>query len=161
MFEAESPENESQRLAVLHGMGILDTPDEDRFDRITHLASRRFHAPVAVVSLVDAHRQWFKSCIGLPMRETPRHISFCAHVVARNALLVVHDMLQDEVFRTHPLVRETPKVRFYAGFPVHAPGGALVGTLSVADFKPRPFDVEDIEDLETMAGWVEREFAAR
>lgn len=147
MIPAPLPHNEKQRLAALRRLLILDTPPEDRFDRIAAFAAKEFGVPMALVSLVDRDRQWFKSNFGLEARETPRDISFCGHAVALSAPLVVPDALEDPRFADNPLVTGHPYVRFYAGAGLRLPYGEVVGTLCVMDRRPRPFDQLDVAVL--------------
>jgi phosphoribosyl 1,2-cyclic phosphodiesterase/DNA-binding response OmpR family regulator len=150
------PPDEEQRLATLHGLGILDTPEEQRFDRLTRLAASILSVPVALVSLVDRERQWFKSAHGVEIRQAPRETSFCAHAVAARKLLVVPDALADDRFADNPDVSGGTRVRFYAGFPLFV-GQSCVGTLCVLDVRPRHLSPEQIGLLEDMAVLVERE----
>lgn len=160
MEEAPIPEREGERLAALWALGLLDTDPEARFDRITALASRIFAVPISMVTLVDADRQWFKSCIGLDDRETDRRISFCGHAVAADRTLVVEDAGADERFADNPLVTGPPHIRFYAGVPVHAPGSAhAIGTLCIIDTGPRALTPEQEAVLVGLAELVEAEFA--
>jgi len=117
MKKAPLPVNEEQRLAALRALCILDTPPEERFDRITRLAKKLFEVPIALITLVDAERQWFKSCQGLRVRETPRDISFCGHAILSQEGLVVPDTLLDERFADNPMVLGEAGIRFYAGRP--------------------------------------------
>ena len=157
MQEPAHPANESERLAALQSLGLLDTPPEQRFNRITRTAARIFKVPVALVSLVDAERQWFKSRYGLLASETPRSVSFCGHAILGETALVVEDALLDPRFVDNPLVTAAPHVRFYAGQPLNGPGGVKLGTLCLIDHQPRSFDAHDRLTLLDMAGWVERE----
>ncbi len=150
---------ESERIQELHALNILDTPPEERFDRLTRLARRLFDVPIALVSLVDEGRQWFKSHDGLDASETPRDWSFCSHAIDEGRMLVVPDALADVRFQRNPLVLGDPTIRFYAGQPIRAPGGALLGTLCVIDHRPRNFAPHDRAALVDMAGLVEREIA--
>ncbi len=143
MLKPPIPLDETCRLQSLQSLRILDTEPEERFDRITRLAKRIFGTPIALVSLVDRNRQWFKSRQGLEARETPREISFCGHAVAQNELLVVADAALDPRFRDNPLVTGAPNIRFYAGCPVRAPNGSALGTLCIIDTTPREFSAED------------------
>ncbi len=120
------PPNEARRLAALHGLAILDTPSEERFDRITRLSKRLFNVPATMISLIDANRQWFKSSIGVPSQEMPRDISFCGHAILGDDLMVVPDMLRDHRFSDNPLVTGETKVRFYAGCPLSTLDGSNV-----------------------------------
>lgn len=144
MIAAPLPHNEKQRLAALRKLLILDTPPEERFDCIAAFAAQEFSVPMALVSLVDRDRQWFKSNFGLDARETPRDVSFCGHAVVFPAPLVVADALQDLRFVDNPLVIGHPHVRFYAGAGLRLPRGEVVGTLCVMDCRPRVFDRLDV-----------------
>lgn len=145
---------EHARVQSLHALAILDTPQEDRFDRFTRLACAAFDVPIALVSLVDSDRQWFKSCIGLDFDEAPRSLAFCSHAVALDDLLVVRDTLLDERFVDHPLVVSEPHIRFYAGQPVHSLDGQALGTFCIIDTRPREFSPAErklLTDLARMA----------
>ena len=157
MKEPQKPANEIERLATLRSLGLLDTPPEQRFNRITRTAARIFKVPIALVSLVDAERQWFKSRYGLHSSETPRSVSFCGHAILNDTALVIEDALLDERFADNPLVSGVPRVRFYAGQPLAGPGGLKLGTLCLIDHAPRQFGAHDRLTLADMAGWVERE----
>jgi GAF domain-containing protein len=148
--KAAIPGDEDRRLAALRATGLLDTPSEERFDRLTRLASRFFAAPIALLTLVDRERQWFKSHVGLPERETPRESSFCAHTVLERRTLVVNDALIDDRFAENPLVVGEPRVRFYAGAPLMLNDGTCIGTLCVYDTRPRWFAAADIHLLEDL-----------
>jgi PAS domain S-box-containing protein len=130
---------EEARLQALHALGLLDTPREDRFDRFTRLALAAFNVPIALVSLVDRERQWFKSHAGLDYCATPRPLAFCSHAIALDDMLVVSDTLADERFATHPHVTGAPRIRFYAGQPLHSVDGQPLGTLCIIDTAPRTF----------------------
>ena len=164
MQEGPIPLDEERRIALLHSLGILDTAPEERFDRITRLASALFDAPIALVSLVDVNRQWFKSCIGLPTSETDRSVSFCAHALERHDALVIEDALLDPRFADNPLVTEDPRIRFYAGFPLRVGGDgagrSAVGTLCVIDRQPRPFGERERGLLADLAHLVEQELGS-
>jgi len=116
--------------------------------------------PIALVSLVDANRQWFKSCIGLTASETSRDVSFCAHAILDDDILAVPDTLADERFHDNPLVTEAPNIRFYAGYPLTVPNGSRLGTLCLIDVKPRELDDEERELLRDLARMAEQELAA-
>jgi diguanylate cyclase (GGDEF)-like protein len=141
----------------LRALGLLDTPPEERFDRLTRLARRLFAAPIALVSLVDADRQWFKSRIGFDMTETPREDSFCAHAILDDAVMIVPDATEDDRFRQNPLVMHAPEIRFYAGCPVKAPDGSALGTLCVMAHEPRQLQEDDVTVLRDLAGMAEQE----
>lgn len=151
MIVPPTPLHEPARLASLHAYGVLDTPPEPAFDALTRLAARVVEAPVSLITLVDAHRQWFKSCYGLALTETPRDVSFCGHVVADERTLVVNDTHLDPRFHDNPFVAGAPFVRFYAGVPLCTPGGEVLGTLCVLDFEPRALTDEQHELLALLA----------
>ena len=154
------PENERERIAELQQLGILDTDAEERFDRYTRLAKRLFDVPIALISLVDTNRQWFKSSQGLDATETPRDISFCGHALLEQSILVVEDAIEDERFHDNPLVTEDPNIRFYAGCPVAGPGGHRLGTLCIIDRVPRSLEAEDLDALRDIAAMAASELAA-
>lgn len=156
----EHPPDESERVAELRDLGILDTPPEERFDRYTRLASRLFGVPTALVSLVDSNRQWFKSRVGLDAPQTPRDVSFCGHAILNDDPLVINDAKEDPRFAQNPLVTGDPNIRFYVGAPLKGPSGHTLGTLCLIDSKPRTFDAADLRDLTDLASLVEGEFAA-
>lgn len=154
------PDDERSRLEALWALGVLDTPAEERFDRLTRVARRLFDVPIALVSLVDEHRQWFKSRAGLELTETPRDISFCGHAILDDVPLVVPNALEDERFFDNPLVCGEPGVRFYVGCPLRAPNGQRIGALCLMDRRPRQFDEDDLMALKDLAAMVEHELAA-
>lgn len=160
MLVPGEPANEDDRVKVLQDLHVLDTAPEERFDRLTRLAKRLFDVPIALVSLVDKHRQWFKSCVGLSVTETSREVSFCGHAILRNEMLLVADARKDERFLDNPLVTGKPYIRFYAGYPLTVPDGQKIGTLCLIDFKPRHFDAEDYALLRDLAGMAEQELVA-
>jgi PAS domain S-box-containing protein len=153
--------NELGRIAALHGLGILDTPPEERFDRITRIAQQIFNVPIALVSLVDKDRQWFKSCQGLGVSETPRDISFCGHAILGDGLFVVPDALEDARFADNPLVTSDPKIRFYAGSTLIGKDGQKLGTLCIIDRRARTFTAAGLQTLSDLARLVERELNER
>jgi len=154
------PINESARLATLASLNILDTPPEERFDRLTRLAKRLFGVPIALVSLIDANRQWFKSCDGLDVPESPRDTSFCGHAICEDDILLIPDATLDPRFHDNPLVTGDPHIRFYAGRPLSAPDGMKLGTLCLIVRKPRDFSAEDRALLHDLAQMAEQELAA-
>ena len=137
-----APSDESERLAALRRLCILDTPPENEYDDLTRLAANVCQTPVALISIVSEHRQWFKSCIGMETRETPRAVSFCTHALRENQLFVVPDARLDERFAANPFVVQEPGIRFYAGMPVAGPEGHNLGTLCVIDHRPRELSEE-------------------
>lgn len=147
MIPAPLPHDEKQRLQALRELLILDTPPEERFDRISAFALQEFDVPIALVSLVDRDRQWFKSSFGMNLCETPRDISFCGHAITMSETLVVQDALKDARFADNPLVVGEPYVRFYAGALLRLPYGQVVGTFCIMDRRPRVFDRLDIAIL--------------
>jgi class 3 adenylate cyclase len=149
--------NEPERLDALRALQILDTPHEERFDCITRLLADLLETPIALVSLVDADRQWFKSCVGLTVRETPREFAFCAHAIAEDDTFVVADASCDPRFADNPLVVADPHIRFYAGHPLCGPGGHHVGTLCAIDRTPRQLSERQRRILKDLAAIVERE----
>ena len=160
MSTAPIPVNEVERIIDLRALEILDTPAEERFDRITRIAQRLFDVPIALVSLVDEDRQWFKSRLGLDAAETPRELSFCAHAILDDEILLVPDAVSDERFRDNPLVTGDPRIRFYAGAPIDSPSGNKLGTLCVIDRKPRDLSPDDLETLRDLADMIEKEVAS-
>jgi diguanylate cyclase (GGDEF)-like protein len=156
---APIPPTESQRIRVLRSLDVLDSVPEERFDRITRIARRMFGVPMAMVSLVDERRQWFKSMQGIEIRETPRDISFCGHAVGDDMPLVVPDATIDERFHDNPLVLKDPSVRFYAGIPLRS-NGSPVGTLCIVDREPRAFPDEEFAALADLAAMVEEELTS-
>lgn len=151
------PENESERMAALNGMDVLFTPAEERFDRITRIASRVLGTPIALVSLVSSDRQWFKSARGLEASETPREISFCGHAILDEQTLVVENATTDQRFADNPLVTGVPNIRAYAGHPLHSVDGSRVGTLCIIDQSPRSFSPDDLQTLKDLAAIAESE----
>ena len=152
MLAPIKPANEAVRIQALHGLNVLDSAPEERFDRLTRLAKRLFNVPIALVTLVDKDRQWFKSCVGLDVNETPRDVSFCGHAILQDELLLVPDAKQDKRFHDNPLVTGEPNIRFYAGYPLTVPNGNKMGTLCLIDTKPRELDDEERGLLRDLAG---------
>ncbi len=155
---APLPDDEERRLRALQESGLLDTDAEERFDRFTRIAAALFEVPIALISLVDKERQWFKSRQGVDVAETPRDQAFCAHVILRNDVMQVSDAHADERFADNPLVTREPRVRFYAGAPLSLGAGSPVGTLCVIDHRPRSFDEDQLRLLRDLSKLVEREF---
>lgn len=157
MIKPDVPVDETLRLKNLRSLNILDTPAEERFDRVTRLARQIFNVPMALVSLVDEHRQWFKSVIGLRVSETSRETSFCGHAIVDGELFVVPDALNDVRFADNPFVSGEPHIRFYAGYPLQYLDGSKMGTLCIIDTQPRIFDDDSLQALKDLAEIAERE----
>lgn len=146
------PQNERRRLARLRELAILDTAPEPVFDAITKLASEICGTPIALLTMVDQERQWFKANVGLSdVKETPRDIAFCAHAVIDDAVFVVPDAMLDPRFADNPLVTGEPNIRFYAGAPLLMPGGERIGSLCVIDRQARSLSEEQIQRLRALA----------
>jgi sigma-B regulation protein RsbU (phosphoserine phosphatase) len=145
------PTQETERLADLRALKILDTPPEERFDRIVRLAARIFEVPIAYIALVDSDRQWLKSKCGLRIDQTGRDVSFCGHAILHDDPLVIPDATLDERFSDNPLVLNEPRIRFYAGHPLPGPGGHNVGTLCLADRRPRNLSDAELETFRQLA----------
>lgn len=150
------PENESQRLEVLNQYQILDTPPEEIFDELAQLAANFCETPIALISIVDADREWFKSKIGVTISEVPRSISFGSYTILQSQILIIPDTLQDERFATNPLVTSNNYFRFYAGIPLITSSGFALGSLCVIDFAPRNLSVKEQVALQQLAQQVIR-----
>jgi GAF domain-containing protein len=145
------PNNEKQRLKVLWQYDVLDTVPEEVFDDLTELAAWICGAPIALISLVDEKRQWFKSRVGVTQTETARDVSFCTHAILQNDLFVVPDASLDPRFAAGPLVTSNPRIRFYAGAPLVTPDGHALGTLCVLDRVPRELSPDQRQALRVLA----------
>ncbi len=161
MPSAPIPGNEHARLLGLRSCGLLDTPSEPAFDNLTALACRVCGAPIAIVSLIDEGRQWFKSVVGLDVRETPREQAFCAWAILGDDIMVVPDARGDPRFEDNPLVTGSPGMRFYAGVPLRLSTGAKLGTLCVIDTRPRNVTPEWMADLRMIARQAEAQLELR
>jgi len=157
MLTPSLPIDEASRLEALYSLNLLDTPPEERFDRITRLATQILKVPIALVSLIDSNRQWFKSCQGLEATETERSVSFCAHAILDDSLFIIPDTHLDERFADNPLVTGTPHVRFYAGQPLFGPDRHRVGTLCIIDVYPRHLNDKALTVIRDLAAWAEQE----
>lgn len=153
------PDYEPERLVALYNLGLLDSEPEERFDRITRLAKSYFNFPVALISLVDKDRQWFKSIVGLDAQELPRDSSFCGHAILQEEVFCIPDAILDPRFADNPLVVNEPYIRAYFGIPLRAPDGFRVGTLCLVDHQPRELSDEQKDMLRDMANMVEDKLA--
>jgi two-component system NtrC family sensor kinase len=144
------PAPDRDRVSALQRYAILDTEPEQAFDDLTLLASFVCKTPIALISLVDEDRQWFKSKVGMDASQTPRDIAFCSVAIQQTDVMVVPDTLQDERFRNNPLVVSGPRIRFYAGAPLINEEGYALGTLCVVDRTPREFGADQKEALQAL-----------
>lgn len=160
MLAPGKPDNEADRLKNLQSLKLLDTAPEERFDRLTRLARRLFNVPIALVSLVDANRQWFKSNAGLDASESPRDVSFCGHAILQDQIMEVCDAEQDARFCDNPFVAGELGIRFYAGHPLGLDDGSKIGTLCLLDTRPRKLNDEERELLRDLARMAEQELIA-
>ncbi len=157
MIKPAVPADETARLLSLHSLRILDTPSEERFDRLMRVAKRLFDVGICLVSLVDKDRQWFKAKHGLDACETSRDISFSGHAILGKEVFVVNDAAQDVRFADNPLVISEPFIRFYAGCPIRDPNGFRIGTLCLIDPEPRHMTEDEVATLRDLAAMVEDE----
>ncbi len=160
-MKAPLPNNETARLEPLCACRILDTAPERAFDDITRLVAQICGTPIALVSLVDANRQWFKSKVGIDATEIARDVAFCAHALLQPDVLIVADALADERFATNPLVTSDPHIRFYAGAPLIAPEGYALGTLCVIDYVSRELEPQQVEALRALSRGLTAQFELR
>jgi adenylate cyclase len=152
------PLDEADRQKALDDLKLIDSPQEERFDRIVQLTQLLFQVPIAYISLIDKDRQWFKSKVGIEANQTSRDISFCGHAILEDKAMVVPDALQDYRFAANPMVLGEPFIRFYAGQPLRGPSGHKVGTLCLADREAREFREHELKLLAQLGKLVEREF---
>ncbi len=148
---APVPKNEVKRIKVLWQYEVLDTVPEEVFDELTSLASYICGAPIALITLVDENRQWFKSKVGVNINETGREVSICAHTIMQSELLIIPDTTLDDRFKDNPLVTSSPKIRFYAGAPLVTPDGYALGTLCVIDLVPHEMTADQKQALRVLA----------
>ena len=159
--KAALPPDEEERLAAVYRLGLLDTDAEERFDRHARIAAAAFGAPIALVTLIDRERQWYKARYGFDFSETSRDMGFCSHAILQSEPLVVNDALRDDRFADNPVVIGAPHVRFYAGIPLHAADGARVGAFCIVDSKPRSLSAAQLRMLKDIARLVEEELKPR
>ncbi len=157
MLAAPIPPDECERLADVRALNLLDTPPEERFDRIVHLSAATLDVPIAYIALIDEDRQWFKAKCGITTDETGRDISFCGHAILTDEPLIVPDATLDERFADNPLVVDEPFIRFYAGYPLRGPHGRKVGTLCLADRVPRTLDDRQLHQFRLLGALAEHE----
>jgi GAF domain-containing protein len=155
------PNKEAARVAALNRYAILDSEPEQSFDDLVILASHICKTPMALLTLVDDHRQWFKSRVGVDVQETPLELSICAHAIQQNDLFIVSDTLEDARFRDNPLVVGDPHIRFYAGSPLVNEDGFALGTLCVVDRQPRELDKDQKEALAAVSRLALRQMELR
>jgi len=154
---APIPADESERIADLNTLNILDTPREPRFDNVTELVADVFEVPMVFLTLVDSDRQWYKSTCGIKVESTPRDVSFCSHAILEPEAMVVPNAAEDARFADNPFVTGDFHLRFYAGVPLHGPKGKAIGALGLVDTKPREFSDRQIGQLKKFAALVETE----
>ena len=147
MKKAPLPKNEFKRIKSVYASDLLDTLPEERFDQLTRCATLIFHVPISTLTLIDANREWFKSCQGLSKTEGDRAISFCGHALVENEILIIKDTLKDERFADNPMVTGGPHIRFYAGVPIMSADGQRIGVFCIKNTKPREFSQEDEEEI--------------
>lgn len=157
MLEAPIPENEENRLKSVKELNILDTPSEERFDRIARIAQKLFDVPISTITIVDSDREWFKSCHGLNAKEGERAISFCGHALLEKDLFIIPDTTKDPRFADNPMVIGEPHIKFYAGKAIMGPDGLNVGVFCIKDRKPRTLDSQEQQFLKDLTAIVESE----
>ena len=162
MPAADLPPDEAERLRALRELELLDSEPEEEFDELVRRAAEATGAPIAVITLVDEARQWFKARVNLELESTDRDLAFCAHaILSPDDLTIVPDTLDDERFNDNLLVVEDPNIRFYAGAPIFTPDGYPIGTLCVIDAAPRGLDEEQADALRDLAREVSRQIERR
>ena len=159
MLAAPIPANDKERLAALRALLILDTPPEERYDAIVRFAAEQFDMPIALVTLVDQSRQWFKARVGLEACETGREVSFCGHAIVQSEIFVIPDARQDPRFADNPIVTGEPHVIFYAGAPLREPSGHTIGTLCLIDHQPRTLYATELAILASLRDLLQEQLA--
>ena len=154
-----TPADEQERLAALHALGILDTPSHEAYDGITRYACREFGVSISMITLLDAERQWFKSAVGISVRETIRAMAFCSHILHEEKAVVVPDTTQDARFSSHPLVLAAKHFRFYAGHRIQDPSGYPIGAFELAHHEPSDLDSSEQAKLTELTKIVEEQIA--
>ncbi|MDB6033283.1 MAG: multi-sensor hybrid histidine kinase [Verrucomicrobiales bacterium] len=160
-FAVPIPKDEPKRMATLRKYHILDTPPEDDFDNLATLAAQICGTPIALVTIIDCNRQWFKSRVGLDISETSRDVAFCAHAIMQRKLFIVPDTLKDKRFANNPFVKSNPKIRFYAGMPLITPNNQALGTLCVLDRVPRILTDHQTQALKALGSYVMSQLESR
>jgi GAF domain-containing protein len=137
---------EEERLNIVKALNILDTKPEERFDKITKMATERLHVPISTITIIDKDREWFKSYKGLSRSESPRDVSFCGHALLMSDIFMIEDTLKDERFENHPQTKAPLPIRFYAGINLkHKQSGFPVGVFCIKDYKPRTLHLNELE----------------
>lgn len=158
MQKAPIPKNDLARVCAVQGLHLLDTASEERFDRITKEAIKKFSVPISTITLVDKDREWFKSVQGLDKREGPRDISFCGHALMSEVMLIINDTLKNPMFADNPMVKGDPFIRFYAGKSLYDHKSKLpVGVFCIKDTKPRQMNLREMNDFLDLASQAEEE----
>jgi PAS domain S-box-containing protein len=157
MLEAPIPADEAERLAALRSLKLLDTKPQERFDRITRIATRLFSVPISTLTLIDSDREWFLSLQGVAEREGPRARSFCGHALLASDVFIIPDTIKDERFRDNPMVAGPPHIRFYAGRTLYSADGKRIGVFCIRDTKPRTLTLEETQMLRDLSIWAETE----
>jgi GAF domain-containing protein len=158
MQDAPIPADEQERLAAVHQMAVLDTQPEERFDVLTREAIQKLGVPISTITILDADREWFKSCQGLSEKEGKRDVSFCGHALLAKDMFIVEDTLKDPRFADNPMVTQAPFIRFYVGIALlDQTTGQPIGVFCVKDTLPRQFGLEDMNTLMDLADRAEKE----
>jgi len=161
MQTAPIPDNEVERLTALRELLILDTPPEERFDKVVQFAAEEFDMPIALLSLSDENRQWFKARVGMDACEGARDTSFCGHAILQPDIFVIPDARADARFADNPIVTGEPHAVFYVGAPLTMPSGFTIGTLCMIDHKPRTLDATELAILATLRDLLLEELSQR